>query len=422
MTAQEPIPVLDHVPETVTGYAATCTAPGKTDGSKCSACGTTLTAQEEIPMLDHDMQETEAAVTPGCETYGKTAVLTCSMCGKSEGGISVDPTGHDWTDGTCTNCSTACEHSYDMDGVCTVCGSGCFHDYEAETTDPTCTEQGYTTYTCKVCEYTYKGDYKDPLEHNWQDATCTEAKKCIRCGITDGDPKGHNYTTEVTAPTCTAQGYTTHTCTGCGDVIVDNYTPVTEHTAGVPVEKNRVEATCTQDGSYDSVTCCTGCGTELSSVPNVIPAKGHSNEDALTAPNSTEQGYTTHTCTVCGNVTVDNYIPATGHTPAGEPVIENKTEDGWDEVVYCTVCEEELSRKHIGGGLWGDADGNSSVNNWDITYAARYSLGLIRADKIHAEMLDVDGDGDVDNWDITYIARKSLGLMEMFPVELKKEG
>ena len=416
LTAQEPIPVLDHTPETVAGYAATCTAPGKTDGSKCSACGTTLTAQEEIPMLDHDMQETETAVDPGCETAGKTAVLTCSMCGKSEGGISVDPTGHDWTDGTCTNCSTACEHSYDMDGVCTVCGSGCVHDYEAETTDPTCTAQGYTTYTCKVCEYTYKGDYKDPLEHNWQDATCTEAKKCSLCGATDGDPKGHNYTTEVTAPTCTAQGYTTHTCTGCGDVIVDNYTPVTEHTAGVPVEKNRVEPSCTEDGSYDSVTCCTGCGKELSSVPGVIPAKGHSNEDAFTAPNCTEQGYTTHTCTVCGNVTVDNYIPATGHTPAGEPVIENKTEDGWDEVVYCTVCEEELSRKHIGGGLWGDANGDGEVDNIDAMLIARYDVGLTAANKIHLEACDVNGDGEVDNIDAMLVARYDVGFTSKYPI------
>lgn len=27
----------------------------------------------------------------------------------------------------------------------------------------------------------------------------------------------HTYETEVVAPTCTEQGYTLHTCTGCGD-------------------------------------------------------------------------------------------------------------------------------------------------------------------------------------------------------------
>lgn len=39
----------------------------------------------------------------------------------------------------------------------------------------------------------------------------------------------HNYNAVVTPPTCTEQGYTTHTCSSCGDSYIDNYTTKTDH-------------------------------------------------------------------------------------------------------------------------------------------------------------------------------------------------
>ena len=63
------------------------------------------------------------------------------------------------------------------------------HAYEAVVTEPTCTEDGYTTYTC-ACGDTYTADPVDAL--------------------------GHSYEAVVTAPTCTEAGYTTYTC-ACGD-------------------------------------------------------------------------------------------------------------------------------------------------------------------------------------------------------------
>ncbi len=40
---------------------------------------------------------------------------------------------------------------------------------------------------------------------------------------------GHNYISTVTAPTCTEQGYTTYTCTNCADMYKDDYTSATGH-------------------------------------------------------------------------------------------------------------------------------------------------------------------------------------------------
>ena len=65
------------------------------------------------------------------------------------------------------------------------------HSYNAVVTAPTCTEGGYTTYTCE-CGDSYIADYTDALGHTEEiipavEATCTETgltegKKCSVCG------------------------------------------------------------------------------------------------------------------------------------------------------------------------------------------------------------------------------------------------
>ena len=79
-------------------------------------------------------------------------------------------------------------------------------------------------------------------------------------------------------------------------------------------------------------------------------------------PSCTEPGIKTYTCTICGYAQTED-IPATGHTPK-EAERENETsatctEPGsYDEVRYCGVCGEELSRttksKAALGHDWGE--------------------------------------------------------------------
>ena len=65
-----------------------------------------------------------------------------------------------------------------------VPGEGCtahedgMHVHEAVVTAPTCTEQGYTTYTC-LCGDTYVADYVDATGHNMENGTCTD------CGLVE---------------------------------------------------------------------------------------------------------------------------------------------------------------------------------------------------------------------------------------------
>lgn len=64
----------------------------------------------------------------------------------------------------------------------------------------------------------------------------------------------------------------------------------------------------------------------------------------------TEAGVETYMCTKCGDSYTES-VPATGHTPS-PAVKENEVEatctksGSYDEVVYCSVCEDELSREH----------------------------------------------------------------------------
>ena len=56
----------------------------------------------------------------------------------------------------------------------------CVHSYNAVVTPSTCTEQGYTTYTCE-CGDSYVDDYVDATGHSYENGSCTD------CGAADPD-------------------------------------------------------------------------------------------------------------------------------------------------------------------------------------------------------------------------------------------
>ena len=58
------------------------------------------------------------------------------------------------------------------------------HKYNAVVTDPTCTEQGYTTYTCE-CGDSYIDDYVDVLGHTEETISAVEPT-CTEAGLTEG--------------------------------------------------------------------------------------------------------------------------------------------------------------------------------------------------------------------------------------------
>ena len=130
------------------------------------------------------------------------------------------------------------------------------------------------------------------------------------------------------------------------------------HIEGKLVEENRVEATCTKEGSYDEVIYCSECGEELSREEKTVAKKDHVYIIALiedrykksdaTCTSGAVYYYRCKSCDAKAEYTFEHgeKLPHTG----GEPVEENRVEStctkegSYDEVIYCTECEKEVSR------------------------------------------------------------------------------
>ena len=116
----------------------------------------------------------------------------------------------------------------------------------------------------------------------------------------------HSYTAVVTAPTCTAKGYTTYTCE-CGDSYVGDEVDALGHDYGEWVVTKA--AACTETG--EETRSCSRCDVKET---RELAATGHSfGEWAVTkAATCTEAGEETRTCSKCGEKET-KAIAALGH-------------------------------------------------------------------------------------------------------------
>ena len=120
-TKTEAIAKKEHTPETIPGKAATCTQTGLTEGSKCSVCGETLTAQTETPKAAHT-PETIPGKPATCLETGLTEGSKCSVCGEILTAQTEIPKG-DHTPETIPGKTATCMEPGLTEGVkCAVCG------------------------------------------------------------------------------------------------------------------------------------------------------------------------------------------------------------------------------------------------------------------------------------------------------------
>lgn len=105
----------------------------------------------------------------------------------------------------------------------------------------------------------------------------------------------HQFTDTVTAPTCTAEGYTTHTCSECGYSYTDTKVPATGHELG--------EWKFDENGHYHE---CAKCGVK-------VDGAGHDYKWVVDKEaTATEKGSKHQECSVCGHKTAAVDIPAKG--------------------------------------------------------------------------------------------------------------
>lgn len=187
--------------------------------------------------------------------YGnnKLAYLTASATPKTIGGTLFTIQFEVLKDG-CTEISLSVKELADIDlqPIPSSTQSVKIHNYETEITPPTCTEDGFTTYTC-ACGDTYIDDYVDALGHidgdvveeNYVAPTCTESGSkdnvtyCAVCGVETGrEQKNILATNHIWMPaTCTSKA----TCSVCGETngstISHNYDIVCDETSGESINK-----------------------------------------------------------------------------------------------------------------------------------------------------------------------------------------
>ena len=360
----------------------TCTEEGvKT--FECMVCGKTKT--EKVSALGHDWNEDFTVDKEStCEETGLKSIH-CKRCDEKKDETTIPAKGHVKGKAKIENATeSTCEKggSYDEVVYCTVCkkelsrttvkteAKGHKWNEGKITTEPTCTEEGVKTFECMVCGKT-KTEKVSALGHDWAE----------------------DFTVDKEA-TCEETGLKSIHCKRCDIKKDETVIPAKGHVAGEKKIENATEAVCEAGGSYDEVVYCTVCNKELSRNTVKTKAKGHKwNEGKVTTePTCTEEGVKTFECTVCGKTktekvealghdwnndfTVDKeatceetglksihckrcdskkdetVIPAKGHVE-GEKKIENATEavceagGSYDEVVYCTVCNKELSRTTV---------------------------------------------------------------------------
>lgn len=174
------------------------------------------------------------------------------------------------------------------------------HIFTTEVTPPTCTEKGYTTYTCE-CGHIEKKDYVDALGHDfsgewqkdadghWKECSCGEKSEfaahipgdeatkdspqvCTVCGyvLATYEEHIHNWGEweTVTAATCYKAGEQKRTCPICGETETEEIPKRTHLMTSTVI----TQPTCEKDGTRYWWCTHDGCGHTATSV---IAKTGH---------------------------------------------------------------------------------------------------------------------------------------------------
>ncbi|MBR4761151.1 MAG: hypothetical protein IK086_00755 [Clostridia bacterium] len=223
--------------------------------------------------------EIRNAVEPTCVNDGYSGDTYCLICDeKIADGETVPATGlHSGGTATCHTLA-----------VCSVCGAE-YGEYNFDNHNGATEVVGACPAAC--IDNGYTGD-----------------TRCLGCGniILTGESikaHGHNYIGAVTLASCTKAGYTTYTCSYCGDSYVGSYVNALGHTGGT--------ATC------HTLAVCSTCGEEYGEY-DALNHTGGTQIAGAVAPSGAEYGYTgDEICLGCGGVIVAGHYYDSAHTHTG---------------------------------------------------------------------------------------------------------
>ncbi len=190
-----------------------------------------------------------------------------------------------------------------------------------------------------VCDHVYSA------ESVLENATCTSigvrVSVCTKCGFEKyafDAATGHSLTHKITAPTCTALGFTEHFCTVCEYTYRDAYIQKISHSFG---EWKTLIATCTHRSLSRE---CTACGF------GEVKREEYNGHDLVThearAETCTGIGWNEYTaCSKCSYTTYEEIAPL-GHDKISHSAkAPTCTEKGHSAYVTCSRCDYTTYRE-----------------------------------------------------------------------------
>lgn len=283
--------------------SATCTA----DGVKTYSCHCGNTKTETLTKLGHNYSGTPSyAWTQVSGGYQVKGIKYCSRNSSHTITETVTATYQEITTPTCTaggqgRYTATFTNTYFSTQTKTVTLSSSGHSYTSVVTKPTCTEKGFTTHTCSKCGNQYVDSYVSTLEHPWDSGKVT------------------------TEPTCKEAGERTFTCTVC---------PVTKKES-IPKTNQHAYGTWTKVNESEHKHICSVCSKE--------EKEGHKWDGGkvTTQPTCKAVGVKTYTCSEC-QATRTESVEKLPHKYGS---VWTKVDDDYHERP-CTACGEKETAGH----------------------------------------------------------------------------
>ena len=348
----------------------------------CGLCGTYFTEDKVETTLEALTGETpehsytgKITTDPTCSEKG-VETFTCP-CGDSyTEDVAIDPDAHSYGElipaKAAVHTKDMLEPGVDAHYFCGLCGTYFTedkvettlealtgetpeHSYTGKiTTDPTCSEKGVETFTCP-CGDSYTEDVAiDKNAHAWGETAydwtadgkaCTASRTCLHNSDHVETAKATITSKVKSEPGCTSLGETTYTAAFTAGWAESQ----TKDVYDIPVKGHvmkettaRVEPDCENEGREAVFTCANGCGHTEGG--KVIDALGHDYKSVVTAPDCENGGFTTYTCSVCGDSYVDDEVDALGHKPETiKGYAATCTKPGLTDGSKCGLCGETLT-------------------------------------------------------------------------------
>ena len=318
-----------------------------------------------------------------------------------------------------------CGEGYEITEIVWVDTTGEYKDHVYDITEFEVGHEYTVQITLKVkdgYEFSSDGYYNDVTgEINMEPAieygtdSVTELSIGYEFPAVEAPEHTHEYTSVVTAPTCTEKGYTTYTC-ACGDTYKADETAATGHTEEIIPGKAATE---TETGLTEGKKCSV-CG-EILVAQEEIPVLAHKHDYVFTVtlPTCTEKGYTTYTC-ACGDTYKADEKDATGHV-FGEWKVVKPAEIGVEgkEERKCKSCDKTEERtipaleNPDADVMLGDVNKDGKITAADARLALRVSAKLETLTDYIQKTADMNKDGKITAADARKILRVSAKLEEI---------